>query len=707
VVLLDGYRRVAALQRLGRDTAMVERWSCDLAQGLITVLCRTQARALAAIEEALILRELIAAGLTQNELAQRCGRDVSWVCRRLQLLSGLPENVLAAVARGHALHLGCNASHRAIGARQCRARRTAAAQHAHRSAVHAPSSTAASSTIGAPGHLARERLIAHPRLFLQALSASGEGRAAQRLRAGLEGECAADVRSIEVLIVRLRKRLATLSRDSLPPGAGARPRAPAHDARSVLTRTRRRLRNMIHEEICTAVRAMQAQGHRLREISRALKLSRNTVRRILRARQAAQTEYAPCDAQTLVWVQSCFQRAGANVVRVRELLREEHELEVGYSTLTRWVREAGLRAAPKRSGGYHFEPGEEGQHDTSPHRVLIGEQRVTAQCASLILAYSRRLFAQYYPRFTRFEAKHFLLEAARFMDGVAQRCIIDNTSVIVADGTGENALFAPEMVAFARTLGFEFRAHERGHADRKGRIERPYSWIERNFLPGRRFSDFDDLNRQLLAWCREVANHKPKRVLGMSPEAAYVIEKPYLRSLPALLPPVYEVFERVVDLYGYVSVEANRYSAPEKFVGKTLTVYKYPAEIQLLHRGTLLATHPRLINQRDARHTIANHHTIPQRAPRAPALEEQLLRGEAPVLEHYAAALKQHSPRQSVRQLRRLLEMKRTYPTAPFLAALEQALQFGLFDLGRLENLVLKHVAGDFFNLDTHSDDDA
>jgi transposase len=418
---------------------------------------------------------------------------------------------------------------------------------------------------------------------------------------------------------------------------------------------------------------MQAQGHRLREISRALKLSRNTVRRILRARPRGEAEDAPCDAQTLVWVQSCFQRAGGNVVRVRELLREEHALEVGYSTLTRWVREAGLRAPPKRSGEYAFVPGEEMQHDTSPHRVLLGEKSVTAQCASLILAYARRLFAQYYPRFTRFEAKHFLLEAARFMDGVAQRCVIDNTSVIVADGTGENALFAPEMVAFARTLGFEFRAHEQGHADRKGRIERPYRWIERNFLPGRRFRDFDDLNRQLLAWCREVANQKPKRVLGMSPEAAYVIEKPYLRSLPAVLPPVYEVFERVVDLYGYVSVDTCRYSAPEKFVGKTLTVYKYPTEIQIFKRGTLLATHPRLVNQRDARHTIAQHHTTPQRTPRAPALEEQLLRGEAPVLEHYAAALKQHSPRQSVRQLRRLLEMKRTYPTAPFLAALEQA----------------------------------
>jgi hypothetical protein len=60
-----------------------------------------------------------------------------------------------------------------------------------------------------------------------------------------------------------------------------------------------------------------------------------------------------------------------------------------------------------------------------------------------------------------------------------------------------------------------------------------------------------------------------------------------------------------------------------------------------------------------------------------------------------------------LRALRRLLEMKRTYPAGPFLVAVEQALHFGMFDLARLETLVLRQVAGDFFDLDTAEDDDA
>jgi hypothetical protein len=46
LMLIDGYRRVAALRRLGRDRASVERWPCDLAEAVMGVLARTQGRCL-------------------------------------------------------------------------------------------------------------------------------------------------------------------------------------------------------------------------------------------------------------------------------------------------------------------------------------------------------------------------------------------------------------------------------------------------------------------------------------------------------------------------------------------------------------------------------------------------------------------------------------------------------------------------------------
>ncbi len=117
--------------------------------------------------------------------------------------------------------------------------------------------------------------------------------------------------------------------------------------------------------------------------------------------------------------------------------------------------------------------------------------------------------------------------------------------------------------------------------------------------------------------------------------------------------------------------------------------------------------HRRLIGQRDARSILPGHHTIPVRQGRGTAAEEALLSGHHPSLDRYTAALKQHGNGSGRRALRRLIEMKRTYPDGPFIAAIEQALQYGLFDLGRLEDLILKQVAGDFFALGAREDDDA
>jgi transposase len=222
---------------------------------------------------------------------------------------------------------------------------------------------------------------------------------------------------------------------------------------------------MTSTEIRTTVRTLQAQGHSLREISRTLALSRNTVRRILRTPAGSVAETPPCDEATLGKLKAAFERARGNVVRVRELLADDG-FEVSYSTLTRWVREADLRGPPRRAGEYTFVPGQEMQHDTSPHRVTFvpAGKPVTVQCAGMVLAYSRRLFIQYYPRFTRFESKAFLLDAVRFMAGVCPVCTIDNTSVLLAAGASGSA-----------RIGWETRNARAGSSVRSRMLKR-ISW---------------------------------------------------------------------------------------------------------------------------------------------------------------------------------------------------------------------------------------
>lgn len=214
-VLVDGYRRVAALRRLGRDTARIECWDCDLAQALVQLLARASARPFAAIEEALLLRELLNHfALSQHAIARRTGRDVSWVSRRLQLVSALPEALLEAIRTGI---LSTWAATRVL-APLARAN-SDHAQQLLGAITAAPLSTRELQrwfmqyqTANRP---TRERLVSHPRLFLQALATRAEHTADARLRAGVEGECLHTVTQLEALIRRLRAGLPPLGAETL------------------------------------------------------------------------------------------------------------------------------------------------------------------------------------------------------------------------------------------------------------------------------------------------------------------------------------------------------------------------------------------------------------------------------------------------------------------------------------------------------------
>lgn len=443
----------------------------------------------------------------------------------------------------------------------------------------------------------------------------------------------------------------------------------------------------------------------IRSISKILKISRNTVRSVLRDKPMTRStserneELAELTAKLLP-------RCKGNVVRVRELLQEEYGLDIPYSTLTHLVREARLKGdIKKRVGSYCFAPGEEAQHDTSPHKLLLGDKTVTACCAALVLAYSRRAFIQYYPCFTRLEARHFLTRAFRFMDGATQRCTIDNTSVLVAHGAGPNAQIAPEMEAFAQIFGTRFVPHRVGDPDRKAHVERIFAYAQGNFLPGRSFTDWYDLNLKALQWCTDVANAKTKRSLGMSPEAAFLMEKPHLLPLPPFIPPVYQVLPRVVDSEGFVHLDSNRYSVPERLVGKHVQVLKFFDRVEVLFKNQKVARHERRINERDRRITSPSHH--PLRSPTSPSMlspEEKALRGHSPDLDAFVDAIKKRSQGRALRPLKRLLDLKRTYPYDPFLDACRQALQFGLFDLVRIEKMILSLVAGEFFQIPDEED---
>src|SRR4029079_13826314 len=160
------------------------------------------------------------------------------------------------------------------------------------------------------------------------------------------------------------------------------------------------------------------------------------------------------------------------------------------------------------------------------------------------------------------------------------RTMIDNTHVVVLRGTGRDMIAVPEMDAFAERFGFQFVAHERGDANRSARVERPFSFIEGNFLAGRTFSSWEDLNEQARHWCDRV-NSTYKKHLRAVPRELFAVERLHLKPLPAWIPEAYRLYQRLVDIEGYVVLHTNRYSVPLDWIGRRVEVRETKDKIEI------------------------------------------------------------------------------------------------------------------------------
>lgn len=455
---------------------------------------------------------------------------------------------------------------------------------------------------------------------------------------------------------------------------------------------------MLTRETRIAILELAARGIGKRAIARTLGLSRRSLQKVLASGLAEPPallrphKAAAHREKILALHASCR----GNLVRVREELLAQG-VEISYPALTAFCRHSGIGREPKTAAGhYHFDPGEEMQHDTSPHTASIGGRNQTIHSASAVLAYSGMVFFQAYPRFRRFECKVLLTEACRYFGGAPAQIMIDNTHVVVLRGTGAAMVPVPEMVAFAERFGFLFRAHEKGDANRSARVERPFHFIEHNFFAGRTFTDLEDLNTQARQWCDQV-NQRYVRSRRARPSELFAVERTALRPLPLWVPDPYELTRRSVDIDGFITFDTNRYSVPEDWIGEDVEVRATLERLTIEHSRHGAVEHRRLLWPEGRYFTLAQHRRSRTKRPAPTDRELSQIQEQAPELIDYAQQLIARGKKQPTLALRRMLRMISDFPRAPLRAAFTEALHYGLFDLDRVETMVLRRIATDFF----------
>lgn len=454
---------------------------------------------------------------------------------------------------------------------------------------------------------------------------------------------------------------------------------------------------MIEADKRKAIFLLHQEGMSARQIARRLAVSRNTVRGIIKQEggmpKAVRKDKQRIDEELL---RRLHQECEGRIQRMHEKLVEEEGIPVTYSTLSRMLRQLAI-SAPQKSRCAHVpdEPGVEMQHDTTLYPMKLGEVSLRLVASLIYLRYSKRRYLQFYRSFDRFKMKCFFHQALSFWGFSAAQCIIDNTNLARLRGSGKNAVIVPEMEAFAKAYGFRFICHALKHANRKAGEERSFWTVETNFLPGRTFQSFEDLNQQALEWSTVRLENRPQGKAGLIPAKAFEHERSYLVELPAHLPAPYRTHRRGTDEYGYAAFDGNFYWVPG--TGRdALTLLEYADRIKICRARECLVEY-RL--PADAARNKTFHPeglSAPPHKPhhrKQPAHEEEKqLRAIAPQLNAYVDFILKTPGIYRHEHLRRLLALSRKITPPLFIKSVQRALKYQITSLPTLERIALLYL---------------
>jgi transposase len=449
---------------------------------------------------------------------------------------------------------------------------------------------------------------------------------------------------------------------------------------------------MIDPETRKVIYRLHCEGMSQHEISRRLNISPKTVRKIIQQQGqmpgVARRDKKQIDPDLL---RRLYRECGGWVERVHERLTEEEGIEVGYSTLTRMLRQLGLgKSLPARCDRVPDEAGAEMQHDTSPYRIRLAGQIVKLIASLLYLRYSKRRYLRFYRVFNRFAMKCFLHEALTFWEYSADLCIIDNTSLARWYGAGKNAVIVPEMVAFAKRYGFQFECHAIKHSNRKAGNERGFRTTETNFLPGRTFTSLEDLNQQARRWATERMEHRPVGKSRLIPVKAFEFERGFLNELPPQLPAPYRVHERGTDQYGYVHFQANFYWVPGA-KREDVKVLEYADQLKIHLRRICLAVYPLpadgVKNERFSPPGQPQPRYQPQNRKREAKEEDKRLRAMGDEVTEYLNHVLSTPGIQRHRFTRELFSLSRQIPHSVFVETVQRALRYRIVQLETLRRI--------------------
>jgi transposase len=366
---------------------------------------------------------------------------------------------------------------------------------------------------------------------------------------------------------------------------------------------------MLTVETIGRIRRGHFSGKTIRELSRELRVSRNTVRKILRTGTTTssyerKTQPLPQLGPFRAALDGLLDANAAKSERERlTLIRLFEELrgqgyEGGYDAVRRYARRWERAHAASKADAYvplYFAPGEAYQFDWSHEIVVLGGITTKVKVAHVRLCHSRMPFVRAFPRETQemvFDAHE---RAFAFFKGACSRGIYDNMKTAVdAVFVGKDRLFNRRFLQMCSHYLVEPVACTPAAGWEKGQVENQVGLIrERFFTPRLRFKSYEEMNAWLLDQC--IAYAKAHRHPELRDHTIWSVFEEERSQLVSYRGP-FDGFHAVpasVSKTCLVRFDSNKYSVMSAAVGRPVEVHAYADRIVIRQDGEIVGEHPR------------------------------------------------------------------------------------------------------------------